>query len=260
MALAAASARHVYQASGERIRAGAGGHGVWGSFATRVGGHRTVGHDGICRGLSLGHGARSGRRASVSWRWPTPDGSTLAAHRCPSRMRCSVTVLDLQDDAVRTDVPDHPEVWSDLRGWHSLGPGAAHRPPAKDDARGRRRDRRPPRATSRFVGRPRSRRCARAFASTPRPDDPYAFRIDLSGLELGASPVVFGREPDGEVTALHLGLTPMSLRKRPDVQNPSPWPNGALAADLVAKNPAPCPVSGDRAGSGARTSGRASRV
>src|SRR5664280_138702 len=32
------------------------------------------------------------------------------------------------------------------------------------------------------------------------------------------------------VTARHIGLMPMSFQKRPDVQNPRPWVNGAIAA------------------------------
>jgi hypothetical protein len=51
---------------------------------------------------------------------------------------------------------------------------------------------------------------------------------------LGTSPVVFSRDPDGEVTALHLGLTPMSFHKRPDARNPRPWVNGALVAAATA--------------------------
>ena len=67
----------------------------------------------------------------------------------------------------------------------------------------------------------------------PDGDDPYAFRIDLTGLGAGISPVVFSRE-NGEVTALHLGLTPMSFQKRPGVRNPRLWVNGALAAGATA--------------------------
>jgi hypothetical protein len=46
----------------------------------------------------------------------------------------------------------------------------------------------------------------------------------------GTSPVVFSRGPDGKVTALHVGLNPMSFHKRPDIRNPRPWVYGALAA------------------------------
>jgi len=45
---------------------------------------------------------------------------------------------------------------------------------------------------------------------------------------------VFSREPGGQVTALHIGLMPMSFQKEPDVRNPRPWVNIALAATLTA--------------------------
>jgi CubicO group peptidase (beta-lactamase class C family) len=64
--------------------------------------------------------------------------------------------------------------------------------------------------------------------------DPYAFRIDLPGLGPGTSPVVFSRGPDGEVTALHLGLTQMSFQKRPATKNPRLWANGAVAVATTA--------------------------
>jgi hypothetical protein len=68
----------------------------------------------------------------------------------------------------------------------------------------------------------------------PDGDDPYAFRIDLPGFGSGTSPVVFSRDPGGHVTAMHLGVQPLSFRKRPDAQNPRPWVAGALAASTVA--------------------------
>ena len=68
----------------------------------------------------------------------------------------------------------------------------------------------------------------------PDGDDPYAFRIDLPGVRVGHLPVVFSRAPGGEVTALHLGVLPMSFHKRPGVRNPRPWAAGALAAGATA--------------------------
>jgi len=49
-------------------------------------------------------------------------------------------------------------------------------------------------------------------------------------LRSGTSPVVFSRGPGGQVTALHFSLMPMSFQKRPDVRNPRPWVDGAIAA------------------------------
>ena len=172
-------------------------------------------------------------RGSVSSRSPTPAGSTPAARRCPSRTRSSVILLGLPDDAVRTDVPEHPEVWSDLCGWYSFGPGVLTDPQPRAMLGAGvevvvRRDHLTIRGQMPI---PAVRKGLRLY---PDGDDPYAFRIDLSGFGAGTSPVVFSREPGGEVTALHLGLAPMSFQKRPDVRNPRPWVNGALAAGATA--------------------------
>jgi hypothetical protein len=68
----------------------------------------------------------------------------------------------------------------------------------------------------------------------PDGDDPYAFRINLPGFGSGTSSVVFSRDPSGHVTAMHLGVQPLSFQKRPGAQNPGPWAAGALAASAVA--------------------------
>ena len=68
----------------------------------------------------------------------------------------------------------------------------------------------------------------------PDGDDRDAFRVDLPGFGPGTSPVVFSREPGGEVTAPHLGVQPLSFHKRPGGQNPRPWVTGALAAGAMA--------------------------
>ena len=93
-----------------------------GFFRGEIGGRRTVGHDGIWNGfrsdmilapdegvgvLALANTGRFDPRGA-----PVPVADALLRH-----------LLDLPDDAVRTDVPEHPEIWSDLCGWYSFGPG-----------------------------------------------------------------------------------------------------------------------------------------
>jgi len=78
----------------------------------------------------------------------------------------------------------------------------------------------------------------------PDGDDPYAFRAALPGYGSGTTQVVFSREPGGEVTALHLGVMPMSFARRPGSHNPRRWATGALAAgagDAHRASPAPPP-------------------
>ena len=41
-----------------------------------------------------------------------------------------------------------------------------------------------------------------------------------AGFGSGTSQVVFSRGPAGEVTAMHLGVQPLSFRKRPGIQKP----------------------------------------
>ena len=199
-----------------------------GFFRDEIGGHRTVGHDGIWKGfrsdmvLAPDEGIAVLALANTGWfdprGAPVPVANALLRH-----------LLDLPDDTVRTDVPEHPEVWSDLCGWYSFGPGVLTDPqPRAMLGAGVEIVVRREQLTIR--GQTPIPAVRKGLRLHPEGDDPYAFRIDLSGLKLGTSPVVFSREPDGDVTALHLGLTPMSLQKRPDVQNPRPWVNGALLA------------------------------
>jgi hypothetical protein len=143
------------------------------------------------------------------------------------------SLLDLPEDAVRTDVPEHPEIWSDLCGWYAFGPGVLTDPqPRMLLGAGLEVVVRRGQLTIR--GQMPIPAVHRGLRLHPDGDDPYAFRIDLSALGPGTSPVVFSRKPDGEVTALHLGLTPMSFQKRPDVRNPRLWVNGALAVGATA--------------------------
>ena len=143
------------------------------------------------------------------------------------------SLLDLPDDAVRTDAPEHPEIWSDLCGWYSLGPGVLTdpQPRAMLGAGVEVVVRRKQLTIRGQMPIPAVRKGLRLH---PDGDDPYAFRIDLSALGAGTSPVVFSRGPDDDVTALHLGLTPTPFQKRPDLRNPRLWVNGALAAGAAA--------------------------
>lgn len=199
-----------------------------GFFRDEAGGHRTVGHDGIWKGflsdivlapnegigvLAFANTGGFDRRGA-----PVPVANALLRH-----------LLDLPDEAVRTDVPEQPRFWSDLCGWYSIGPGVLTDPqPRAMLGAGAEVVVRRGQLTIR--GQTPIPAVRKGLRLHPDGDDPYAFRIDLSGFGLGTSPVVFGRDPDGEVTALYLGLAPMSFQKRPDVRNPRPWVNGALAA------------------------------
>jgi CubicO group peptidase (beta-lactamase class C family) len=137
--------------------------------------------------------------------------------------------LGLPDAAIRADIPVRPESWSELCGWYSPDPGPV---------------------TNLFVRAlmgagaevtvhdghlmlkpltpvPAMRRGLRLYPDDP--DDPWVFRVEFP--EYGKSlRVVFSGGPEAGAAATRLLLDLMSFQRRPDVRNPRPWMNGALAA------------------------------
>jgi hypothetical protein len=203
-----------------------------GFFRDVVGGHRTVGHDGIWKGflsdMVLAPDEGIGVLAFANTGGFDRRGAPVPVANALLRL-----LLGLPDDAVRTGVPEHPSSWSDLCGWYSLGRGVLTDPqPRAMLGAGVEVVVRRGHLTIR--GQTPIPAVRKGLRLHPDGDDPHGFRIDLSGFGLGTSPVVFSRDPDGEVTALHLGLAPMSFRKQPDVRNPRPWVNGALAVGATA--------------------------
>jgi len=201
-------------------------------FRDEIGGHRTVGHDGIWKGflsdMALAPDDGVGVLAFANTGGFDAQGAPVPVANAV--LRC---LLGLPDDAVRTDVPDCPRIWRDLCGWYSLGPGVLTDPQPRALLGGgvevvvRR-------GHLRVRGQTPIPAMRRGLRLHPDGDDPFTFRIDLSGLGLGTSRAVFSRGPDGEVTALCLGLAPMSFRKRPEMSNPRPWVTGALVAGATA--------------------------
>jgi hypothetical protein len=197
-----------------------------------AGGHRIIEHGGILPGfdsqlfvapedgvgvLAFTNGAR---RAMF---WLPVEVAGLLNH-----------LLGVPDQSIRTDIPQHPELWTDICGWYRL---------------------------SARLTDVRARMAAGAGAEvfvkggqlmlrvlTPIPavyagfalhpddeDDPYVFRIDVSRFGLGALRVVFTREPGEGVTAVHLGEgRPLSAQKQPAKANPRLWATGALGALALA--------------------------
>lgn len=185
-------------------------------FRGEVGGHRTVGHDGIWKGfrsdMLLAPDDGLGVLAFANTGYFDPRGAPTPVTQALLR-----GLLGLPDDVVRADVPERPEVWRQLCGRYSFGSGVLLDPQprmvlgsgvevlVRDDRlviRGR-------------MPIPAVRRGLRLH---PVPDDPDLFRLDLAGLGLEPVPVAFARGPRGEVTALHTGLLPISLTKRPDTR------------------------------------------
>ena len=215
-----------------------------GFFRGHAGEHQTAGHDGILTGfhstLLLAPGQGTGVIAFAS----TGPFSPLAA---PGPVARAVlrSLLDLPDDAVRAGVPEQPAAWSDLCGRYSLGPGVLTDPQPRMLGVPEVAVRRGHLVIRGQIPVPAVRRGLRLY---PDGDDPYAFRVELPGFGSGTTQVVFSRGPAGEVTAMHLGVQPLSFRKRPGIQNPRPWAAGALAACALAAAVA-CRPRHERAGS-----------
>jgi CubicO group peptidase (beta-lactamase class C family) len=196
-----------------------------------VGGHLIVEKDGLVRGFASqlfvaphdGVGVvafTNGARAAHGWLEP----EVLEILRL---------VLDVPGDAIRTDVPHHPEIWGDLCGWYVF-PGSL-RDVQKWAVAGVqvlvRRGQLTLRVVTPVPGLPRE------FVLHPEDgDDPGLFRIDLSALGMATSRVVFSRVPDVGTAALHVELPgmPMSFQKQPATRDPRMWAKGALGALGIA--------------------------
>jgi hypothetical protein len=179
-------------------------------FRANLGGHLAVEHDGLLPGfdsqiylapddgvgvMAFATGARPGLH------WLTSEVADMLRY-----------LLGVADDVVRTNVPQHPDIWGDLCGWYqfsaawtdpgklAIGPGARV-----------------------FVRQGQLRIHAlspvpalcRGFVLYPDDEnDPYVFRIDLSTVGLGTCRVVFSRETGGGTTAVHLEFGPLSFQKK----------------------------------------------
>jgi CubicO group peptidase (beta-lactamase class C family) len=196
-----------------------------------LGGHLAVEHGGILPGFN-------------SQIWVAPDdgvgvmGFTNGARQAMLWLPGEVAgllkhLLGAPDEVIRTDVPQHPEIWGDICGYYQ--------PSARlTDAR-----------TRAMIGAGaevfvrRGQLTLRVLSPVPavyrgfplHPDDikdPYVFRIDLSKFGLGTCRVVFSREPGVGTTAAHLDFGALSLPKQPAIKNPRLWITGALGALVVA--------------------------
>ena len=141
-------------------------------------------------------------------------------------------LLGVAHDAIRTDVPHHPEIWADLCGWYPVSAQLTDTHARATAGLGAevfvRRGQLTLRALSPISA------AYKGFPLQPDDDkDPYVFRIDLSEFGLGTPRIVFSREPGERTTRIHTDMFPLSLQKQPAGQNPRPWITGALGALAV---------------------------
>ena len=196
-----------------------------------IAGHRVIEHGGILPGFNSeifvapddGVGVialTNGSRGAMLWLPAEVAG--LLNH-----------VLGAPDQGIRADIPQHPEIWSEICGWYYL-------PGRLTDARARMMS-----GAGVEVFQRKGRLWLRCLSPVPsayrgfplRPDDekdPYVFRIDLSEFGIGTARVVFSGDSETGMTAVHLDLLPMSARKQPASTNPRLWVTGAMAIGTAA--------------------------
>jgi CubicO group peptidase (beta-lactamase class C family) len=196
-----------------------------GFFRGQAGAHPTVSHDGIWLGFHSALVLAPGQGTGVVAFANTGPFSPFAAAG-PVASAVLRSVLGCPGDAVRTGVPEQPRVWRDLCGWYSLGPAVLTDPQPRVLGGVEVAVRRGHLTIRGQIPLPAVRRGLRLH---PDGDDPDAFRINLPGFGSGTSPVVFGRDRRGRVTAVHVGVQPLSFQKRRGARGPRPWVAGAVA-------------------------------
>lgn len=194
-------------------------------------GHLAVEHQGILPGFNAQLCAAPGDGIGVV---AFTNGAREAVAWLPGEVAGLVRrLLGLPDDAIRTDVPQHPEIWGDLCGWYQLSARLTDLGLRSVIGAGFEVFVRGGELTLRGLSPIPA--MYRGFPLHPDDDrDPDVFRIDLSQLGLGTSRVVFSRDAGGSVTHLHPDLGPLSLQKQPARKNPRLWATGALSALGIA--------------------------
>jgi CubicO group peptidase (beta-lactamase class C family) len=190
-------------------------------FRDTVGGHPVVEHQGILPGFDsqISLAPRDGVGVMAF-----SNGTRLGSLWIPTEMsRLLGSLIGAPAEEIRSDVPQHPEVWGELCGrYHLPGPVSDLRIRAMVGA-----------GVQVFVRR--GRLMLRALMPVPLlyrgfelhpddPEDPFQFRIDLSEHGLGSLRVVFGTAPETGAMAVHLDVMPLSAQKRRRTNGPTPAP------------------------------------
>jgi hypothetical protein len=218
-------------------------------FRGNAGGHPVVEHQGIVPGfnsqivLAPGDGVgvlafTNGARQAMLWL--SAETAGLLNH-----------LLGVSDEAIRTDVPHHPEIWGDLCGWYRFS-GHPSDPARLVIGAGAEVVVRRGRLMIRFLS-PIPALCKGALLHPDDDDDPYVFRTELPLP--GTGRVVFSREAGVGTTGLH--LFPRSFQKEPAAMGPRSWATGALGALAVATAATAVRRRRRRPSKGVQTRGRA---
>jgi CubicO group peptidase (beta-lactamase class C family) len=196
-----------------------------------LGGHLAVEHEGVLPGFNSQIFLAPADGVGVM---AFTNGARQAMFWLPAELsRMLSLLLGVPDDVIRTDVPQHPELWGDICGWYPFSaPLTDMRARSMLGA-----------GAEVFVRR--GQLMIRTLSPVPavfrgfvlHPDDekdPYVFRIDLSEFGIGSGRIIFTRDPGGATTRAHFDLLPMSLQKQPNIKNPRPWVTAAVGALAIA--------------------------
>jgi CubicO group peptidase (beta-lactamase class C family) len=166
-------------------------------------GHTTVGHSGVVAGFlsMITLAPDDGVGVVVLTNTGRLDGRGIAEALAGALMR---VLLDLPDQALRTDLAPHPEIWHELCGWYGPDPGPVTnlftRALVGAGAQVRVRDGHLELRTLTPVAG--LRQGLRLYPDDPH--DPRSFRADFSWFGKGAYRIVFAGDPGTPATKLLL--------------------------------------------------------
>jgi CubicO group peptidase (beta-lactamase class C family) len=198
-------------------------------FRMVLDGHPAVEHQGVLPGFNSQ--IILAPRDGVGVLAFTNGAGNASARLLAEAQRLLGDTIGAAAEAIRTDVPHHPEIWGDICGWYRpraqptdmmawsmLGAGVRV---------GFRHGQLVLRTRSPLPG------LYRGLPLYPDDDeDPYVFRLDLSRYGMGTARVVFSHDPVGARTRVHLDGLPLSAERRPDAEHRSPW---AFGRGVVAR-------------------------
>lgn len=195
----------------------------------RFGSEIVIGHEGILPGFNSQILFAPDQRLGVM---AFTNGSPGAMFWLPAECgRLLSRLLGVRETAIRTDVPQRPEIWGEICGWYKpsarwvdtrlrafLGLGV------EVFVRG---------GKLMIRGLNPMPALYRGFELHPDDkSDPFVFRVDTSKHGIPTSQVVFSRNTTGTMR-VHFDLMPLSLEKQPGFTNPRRW-TGAAAVTLGA--------------------------
>jgi CubicO group peptidase (beta-lactamase class C family) len=197
-----------------------------------AGGHRTAGHSGVLSGFlsAISLAPDDGFGVVV-----LSNTGTLMGRGAPEPLAGALLrrLLAVPDDPVRHDVPQHPDVWGELRGWYGMDPG-----PVTNlffrlvmGAGVEVKLRRDHLLLQPLTPLPPMRDGFRLFPDDP--NDPYAFRVDYSPMGLGDLRAVFTTDTRTD-RPRRLLMDGMAFEKRHPARNPRLWTRGATAGAVMA--------------------------